>query len=72
MQIKYPNEIIQLGGIAHQIESTRDNPQRYRVYDIYGIAPALNTAQGGGLNPYIVVLDKKKINKDLHYENVNT
>lgn len=59
MQIKYPNEIIQLGGIANQIVSTRDNPQRYRVYDIYGIAPALNTAQGGGLNPYIVVKDYK-------------
>lgn len=49
------NEIIQLGSIAHQIVSTRDNPQRYRVYHINGIAPALNCAQGGGLNPYIVI-----------------
>lgn len=57
---EYPNEIIQLGGIANQIVSTRDNPQRYRVYDIQGIAPALNCAQGGGLNPYIVVLDTKE------------
>ena len=63
MQIKYPNEIIQLVGIANQIVSTRDNPQRYRVYDIYGIAPALNTAQGGGLNPYIVVKDYKSKNQ---------
>lgn len=64
MQVKYPNEIIQLGGIANQIVSTRDNPQRYRVYDIYGIAPALNTAQGGGLNPYIVVKDYKNVNNN--------
>lgn len=50
-----PNNIIQLGSIANQITSTRENPQRYRVYHIDGIAPALNCAQGGGLNPYIIV-----------------
>ena len=49
------NNIIQLGSIANQITSTRENPQRYRVYHIDGIAPALNCAQGGGLNPYIIV-----------------
>lgn len=55
-----PNSIIQLGSIANQITSTRDNPQRYRVYHIDGIAPALNCAQGGGLNPYIIVDNKEK------------
>jgi hypothetical protein len=55
--MQYPNEIIQLGGIANQIVSTRENPQRYRVYDPQGIAPALNCAQGDGLNPYIIVRD---------------
>lgn len=50
-----PNSIIQLGSIANQITSTRENPQRYRVYHIDGIAPALNCAEGGGRNPYIVV-----------------
>ena len=49
------NIIYQVGSIAHQIDSTRDNPQRYRVYLPCGISPALNCAQGGGLNPYIVV-----------------
>lgn len=53
--MKTENSIIQLGSIANQITSTRDNPQRYRVYHIDGIAPALNTAQGGGRNPYVVV-----------------
>lgn len=57
-----PNNIIQLGSIANQITSTRENPQRYRVYHIDGIAPALNCAQGGGLNPYIVV-DKENNNE---------
>ena len=48
------NRVIQIGSAAHQIISNRDNPQRYRVYHTDGIAPTLNTAQGGGLNPYII------------------
>ena len=62
--MKTSNNIIQLGSIANQITSTRDNPQRYRVYHIEGIAPALNCAQGGGLNPYIIVEDYKEGNND--------
>ena len=30
-----------------------NNPQRYRVYDKKGISPTINTAQGGGLQPFI-------------------
>lgn len=59
MQVRTPNKVMQLGSIANQITSTRDNPQRYRIYDIYGIAPTIYTAQGGGTNPYIVVKDYK-------------
>ena len=55
------NEVNQLGGVAHQIESTRDNPQRYRVYSMFGISPALNTMQGGGLAPYWLVRKHEKI-----------
>ena len=55
------NEIKQLDSIANQINSTRDNPQRYRVYSPFGISPALNTAQGGGLNPYILVRKYEKV-----------
>lgn len=55
------NEVNQLGGVAHQIESTRDNPQRYRVYSMFGISPALNTMQGGGLSPYWLVRKNEKI-----------
>ena len=60
---KIENSIIQLGSIANQITSTRENPQRYRVYHIDGIAPALNCAQGGGLNPYIVVYEEDDDNE---------
>lgn len=49
------NEIYQVGSLANQITSIRDNPQRYRIYLIGGVSPALNCAQGGGLNPYIIV-----------------
>lgn len=52
------NEIMQVGSIANQITSTRDNPQRYRVYLVGGVSPALNCMQGGGLQPFIV--DRKK------------
>lgn len=33
----------------------RDNPQRGRVYDPYGIAPALTCMGGGNLQPFIIV-----------------
>ena len=51
----YPNQVRQVGSLANQIESTRDNPQARRVYLTDGIAPTLNTAQGGGRTPYIIV-----------------
>lgn len=56
------NEVMQMGSLAHQIVSTRDNPQRYRIYLISGISPALNCARGGGLNPYIVEVDNDSDN----------
>ena len=59
-----PNEIFQVGSLAHQITSTRDNPQRYRVYLCSGICPALNCAQGGGRNPYIVIEEQDGNNKN--------
>src|SRR5699024_2812624 len=31
----------------------RENTQRFRTYDPSGIAPTLNTMQGGGLEPHI-------------------
>lgn len=43
---------------------TRDNPNQGRVYDVTGIAPALNTKGGGNLEPFILV----KANTKAGYE----
>lgn len=45
---------------------TRDNPNQGRVYDVTGIAPALNTKKkgGGNLEPFILV----KANTKAGYE----
>ena len=32
----------------------RDNPSAYRVYDADGLAPTIDTAQGGGRQPHII------------------
>lgn len=45
---KLKNEIYQVGSLANQITSTRDNPQVRRVYLCEGISPCLNTMKGGG------------------------
>ena len=37
-----------------QLDSKRDNPSAYRgVYDKNGLAPTIDTAQGGGRQPHI-------------------
>lgn len=39
---------------THKLKSkTRNNPDRFRVFDINGISPTLHTCQGGGLQPCI-------------------
>lgn len=66
-------KVKQVGSIANQITSTRDNPQRYRVYDASGISPTINTCGGGGLQPFIVEprvvggLGEKKSNGGTQY-----
>lgn len=45
--------VIQVGNIV-ETESFGGNPQRGRVYATDGIAPCLNTMQGGGLEPKII------------------
>ena len=47
-------DIRQLGNIANQPNSTRKNPNQYRVYDINYLAPALNCMGGGGRQPFII------------------
>ena len=46
---------------THNLKSkTRYNPDRFRVFDINGISPTLNTCQGGGLQPCIPIKNGTK------------
>lgn len=45
---------MQIGNIRNGTKSF-SNPQAGRVYDIEDVLPTLNTAQGGGRVPYIIV-----------------
>lgn len=46
---------------THKLKSkTRDNPDRFRVFDINGISLTLNTCQGGGLQPCIPIKNGTK------------
>lgn len=50
------NNIIQIGNIRKGTK-TFDNPQSGRIYSEFGIAPTINTCQGGGLEPKLIVID---------------
>ena len=55
------NEVRQVGNIVDDTNIGFKNPQRGRIYDAGGVSPALNTKQGGGLEPKIVCyIDKEK------------
>lgn len=47
--------VFQLGNIVENQNTFGGNPQRGRVYSPDGISPCLNSMQGGGLEPKIVV-----------------
>lgn len=48
------NKIIQIGNLRKGSKSF-PNPQSGRVYSRNGIAPTVNTCQGGGLEPKVLV-----------------
>lgn len=48
------NQVASLGS------DKRLNPNRYRVYDTEGLSPCLNTMQGGGLQPHVLVKSATK------------
>ena len=48
-------KVIQVGNIVST--GNWDNPQRGRIYSPSGCSPALNTCQGGGLEPKIVTIE---------------
>lgn len=49
-------EVIQIA----MCKAERSNPNQYRVYSKYGIAPCLNKAEGGGRTPYIITDEDKE------------
>ena len=57
--VQKDNYIVQVGNLVDK--SNYENPQRGRVYSPHGISPALNTCQGGGLEPKIMVKANTKI-----------
>ncbi len=56
----YKVSVKQVGNIVKS-SSFGGNPQRGRVYSVDGLAPTLNTMQGGGLEPKILINQEKEI-----------
>lgn len=52
---KHPKQVavMQVGNIVKQTGFS--NPQRGRIYSTNGLSPTLNTAQGGGLEPKVLI-----------------
>ena len=57
------NECEQTGinQVASLNSNKRFNPNQYRVYGTNGLSPCLNTAQGGGLQPQVLVKPKDRL-----------
>jgi DNA (cytosine-5)-methyltransferase 1 len=53
-------KIVQIG----RMKSNRENPNQYRVYGTDGLSPCLNTAQGGGREPHVLVENDKKYGEE--------
>lgn len=77
---KRADQVKQIGNTV-KTNSFGGNPQRGRVYDDKGLAPTLNTMQGGGREPKILVKNATKQGYlegkygdgvDLAYPNLNT
>lgn len=63
--VKVATEVKQVGNISHST-SFGGNPQIGRVYDETGLSPTLNTMQGGGREPKVIVepcLTPDRVNK---------
>lgn len=57
------DRVIQVAQIVDDSERKFKNPQTGRVYSVDGIAPTIDTCQGGGREPKIIVFYEKKSNK---------
>ena len=53
-------EQTEINQVASLNSDKRFNPNQYRVYDTDGLSPCLNTAQGGGLQPHVLIKPKDR------------
>ena len=56
--MKPTKRIIQVGNLHDDVSYFGSNPQYGRIYSADGIAPTINTCQGGGREPKIIVPTK--------------
>lgn len=59
-------EVIVIGQMDNTMDHTFESANR--VYDIYGLAPTVNTCGGGGLQPKILEVTNERTNnvRQLH------
>ena len=64
METQKVKQIANLTKFIHKMSSKRENPNRFRLYDITGISPTISCMKGGGLEPLILLemKDEAKIN----------
>ena len=53
-------EQTEINQVASLNSDKRFNPNQYRVYDTDGLSPCLNTAQGGELQPHVLIKPKDR------------
>lgn len=69
-KLEKTNEVLQIGNIAEG-KSGWDNPQTGRIYSIEGCSPTLNTCNGGGHEPKILIGCDKSHNSPQIIERAN-
>ena len=69
-KLEKTNEVLQIGNIAEG-KSGWDNPQAGRIYSVEGCSPTLNTCNGGGHEPKILIGRDKSNNSPQIIERAN-
>lgn len=69
-KLEKTNEVLQIGNIAEG-KSGWDNPQAGRIYSVEGCSPTLNTCNGGGHEPKILIGCDKSNNSPQIIERAN-
>lgn len=59
-EYKGTDRVIQVAQIIDDSDRKFKNPQTGRIYSIEGIAPTINTCQGGGREPKIMEIINRK------------